>query len=133
MTTSLNCVMDKGNVKVLDHDKLAQWKKQHKQGEAFQMLLSDETNSALTPMALLYFSIRDDYAALLGYDKEHARRELEYLHGVTYDEDSPPTGRRVTLMDYHGKRWFLSLREYSTEELYRLVAGSDQALMEAST
>jgi len=132
MTIVIPCVMHKGSIKPLDTSKLDQWKGAHKQGQHFEMVLSDSENQALTPLALKYFSIRDDYAAVNGYDKEHARRELEYLYGMTYPDNAPPTGRTVTRVDYHGYRWFLSIKEYTPEELGRLVSGSDMALAEAS-
>jgi len=133
MTTVIPCVMHHGGVKVLDMNRLNRWKEAHKQGEHFDMILEDGGSNALSPMAKKYYSIRDDYAHLNGYDKKYAHIELKYLFGVWYPYESPPKNRSVRLVEAYGELcWQLSLKEYDNDELAALVDLSQVALTEAS-
>lgn len=133
MTTVIECMQNAGRIHPLDTDKLAKWKEKHRDGDVFDMILDDGTSTAISPLAKKFHAIRDEYAAMLGYDKEHAKVELKYLHGVYTGETQAPIGRTGRLVDYHGRvLWFLSIRDYTTEELQALVAGSDLTLQEAS-
>lgn len=133
MTTVITCVMDNGNIRPVDQDKIAKWKRAHKQGQVFEMILDDGENQALSPLAKKYFAIRDEYAAMNGYSKEHAHVELKAHFGVTSDVDAIPTGRLGRVVEYHGEQqWQCSVKDYDTEELRSLVMRTEQALVEAS-
>ena len=131
MTTVLACVQRGGKIRPLDQDKIKRWKAKHSEGELYDMILDDGESSALSPLARKFHAIRDDYAELNGYTNDEAKVELKHLHGVTAPE--PPVGRTGRMVDYHGViEWQLSIRDYTSEELGRLVAGSELALHEAS-
>ncbi len=133
MTTVIQCVLDGGKIRPLEQNKIAKWKEAHKQGEPFEMVLDDGSSSALSPLALKYFAIRDEYAAANAYAKDYAHTELKKLFGVSYPEDAPPMGRRVRLVEYHGEKvWLLSIADYTREELGPLVDGATVALAEVS-
>lgn len=133
MTVVVECVQRGGRIVPLDQKKLARWKDKHADGQVYDMILDDGESSALSPLARKFHAIRDEYAAVNGYENEHAKVELKYLHGVWTQPDSIPVGRDGRLVEYHGEvLWFLSIREYTTEELQRLVAGSELALDEVS-
>lgn len=133
MTVVTQCVQRDGKIVPLEQYKLKKWKKKHSEGQIYDMILDDGESSALSPLAKKFHAVRDEYAAVNGYDNEHAKVELKFLHGVWTQPDSIPVGRDGRLVDYHGEvLWFLSIRDYAPEELERLVAGSELALQEAS-
>jgi len=132
VTVVVECAQRKGKIVPLDQAKLERWKKRHREGEVYDMILSDYTSSALSPMAKKFHAIRDEYADMLGYDNEHAKIELKALHGVTAPADAPPEGRTGRVVEYHGRKiWLLSIRDYTLEELGRLVDGSELTYNEA--
>ena len=131
MTTVIECVMDNGGLRPLDQDKLREFKEAHKQGEHFEMILSDHTNQALSPMARKFFSVRDKYAKAAGYSKDYAHAELKHLFGVIRPLDGIPVGREGSVVEMYGElEWQLSIRDYDTDELATLLKGADHALME---
>ena len=131
MTLVVQCVQRGGKLVPLDARKIQRWKARHTEGQVCDLILDDYGSSALTPLAKKFHAIRDEYAALLGYDNDHAKIELKYLFGTWTELDAIPTGRTGRVVEYHGHRlWLLSIRDYTAEELQRLVAGSDLALQE---
>lgn len=132
MTVMFDATVKAGRLVPLETKKIDRFKGAH-EGQVFTVVLDDGESSALSPLAKKFHAIRDEYAAVNGYENEHAKVELKFLHGVWTQPDSIPVGRDGRLVEYHGEvLWFLSIRDYSPEELERLVAGSDLALMEAS-
>lgn len=132
MTVVVECVQRGGKIVPLDQEKLKAWKKRHKDGEAYDLILDDGDSSGLSPLAKRFHAVRDEYAEVNGYTNDHAKVELKHLHGVT--APTPPVGRTGRMVDYHGIiEWQLSIRDYTPEELRRLVSGSEIALQEAST
>lgn len=133
MTSVVTCVQRGGKIVPLDQKKLDKWKKHHKEGEAYEMILDDGSSSALSPMGKKFHALRDEYAEINGYTNDAAKVELKYLHGVWTQPDDIPLGRDGRTLRYHGEvLWFLSIRDYTPEELQRLVAGSEMVIAEVS-
>jgi hypothetical protein len=131
VTVILECTLRGGKVVPLDKAKIDKWKTSHREGAVFDMILSDATSTGQTALAKKFHAIRDEYAAINGYTNDFAKVELKVLHGVVAPD--APTGRTGRIVEYHGNLlWLLSIRDYTTEELQRLVQGSDLALQEAS-
>ena len=134
MTTIIECTMRNGRVVPLDAAKVEKWKTSHKDGEVFDMILDDGSSSALTPLAKRFFATRDEYAQVNGYDTDYATIELKYLWGVRAQPEAIPEGRNGKIVHIYDELWWvLSIRDYTNEELSRLVQGSEMALQEAST
>ena len=132
MTVVVPCAMRNGRVLPLDRTRLDKWKAKHKEGDVFDMILDDGTSTGSTPMARKFHALRDEYAELNGYSNVHAKVELKFLHGVWCQPDSIPVGRDGRVVEYHGEMlWFLSIRDYTAEELSRLVRGSELVIQEA--
>jgi hypothetical protein len=131
----------------LDQSKIKRWKEKHSEGEVYEMILSDDESTGSTPLAKKFHAVRDDYARVNGMTNDHAKIELKHNYGVVYPIGQPPTGRLVRLItetdvrelgghirevEYHDLRELqLSITDYTTEELQRLVQGSELALSEA--
>lgn len=133
MTTVIQCVQRGGHIVPLDQSKIKRWKEKHSEGEVYEMILSDDESTGSTPLAKKFHAIRDEYASVNGYTNDEAKVELKYLHGVWASSAARiPVGRDGRVLEYHGRKlWFLSIRDYTTEELQRLVQGSELALSEA--
>jgi hypothetical protein len=132
MTLQLTCTIKDDRVIPLDSEKVRKWKDAHADGEVFDMVLADSTSTALSPLAKRYFATRDEYAAVTGYTNECAHIELKWLHGVWCPPDEMPIGRSGRKVEYHGEEiWQLSIRDYSSDELRRLVDGATLRVAEA--
>ena len=133
MTSVILCVMDGGRIRPIDQDKLAKWKKAHKQGQAFEMILDDGESSALSAKAKKYFALRDEYADLGNHSIKHAHIELKHLHGFTRPVGLEPEGRLGRKVRYFDEEeWQLSIADYSEDELKRLLRGVQATLDEAT-
>lgn len=130
MTVEMECRIRDGFVLVpLEPDKLARLDPEI----VYDCVLSDRVSTAQSRLAKRYFATRDEYAAVNGYTNEEAHIELKFLHGVIAAPGDAPVGRDGRVVLYHGVRiWQLSIRDYSHDELSRLVEGATLALAEAS-
>lgn len=133
MTIVIECVQRGGKIIPLDQQKIAKWKAKHKDGSVCDMILDDRSSSASSPLARKYFATRDEYAAINGYSAEYAHTELKALFGTQSSPNAIPVGRTGKVIEYHGRAiWLLSIRDYSHEELQRLVDRAEVAVAEAS-
>jgi len=132
MTMVIQLVVGKDRIRVVDHEKLLKWKKSLVEGQVFDAIFDDGSSTALTPLAKRYFATRDEYAGLNGYTTQSAHEELKHFFGMCYPPDSPPVGRTVRLVPYHGEmEWQLSVTDMDHDELSRLTEGATLAVAEA--
>lgn len=134
MTVVVQCVLDGGAIRPLEPEKIAKWKDAHKQGEAFDLILSDEESRGQSAKKKLYFALRDEYAGMNGYSNSHAHVELKHFCGVTRPVEEIPEGRRGTVVHYYDiVEWQLSMTAYTDEEMDRLLPRVQAAVDQAKT
>jgi len=136
MTVIIKCVLHNGRIEPLEPIKIGKFKKKHVEGEMFDMILDDGRTNQGHPLFLKFHALRDEYADATGLDNEYAKQELKHLYGVTipYTEGFKPPTRPGKFVEIYGAIEFqVSTRNYTTEELMRLVDGTECALAEVQS
>jgi hypothetical protein len=133
MEVTVDAVIERGSVRVLEKDRLAAFKRHHGDGEAVYVTFSDERPHS--GGALRYWhKLRDRYADELGYEREEAKVHLKYRFGVKLPADEVPKA----IVDFspefvrlEGHTWWLkSLRDYTKDELKTLTDRTKAACFE---
>lgn len=134
MTAVIQCVLNNGAIEVLEKEKLGKFKKKLHQGSPLSMTLDDGEGNGGSLLFRKFHALRDDYAAILNYSSDYAKAELKHLYGtcIPWTADFKPPVRGGRFVEIYGAIEFqISTREYTTEELQRLVQGTMQAINEA--
>lgn len=134
MTVIIKCALHDGHIEPLEPEKIKKFKIKHVEGEMFDMILDDGRSNQGHPLFLKFHALRDEYADATGYDNEYAKQELKHMYGVIipYSPGFTPPARGGKFVEIYGEIEFqVSTREYTTEELMRLVDGTECALSEA--
>lgn len=133
MTIVSQGVYKRGQIHVLERERLDAFKSRLGEGEAIYLTFSDEQPHS--GGALRYWhKLRDRYADAMGYDREFAKAELKLRFGDYRRAedvlDNPPDadGRFVEM--YGLLYWLKSLRDYTKEELHTLTERTKAACWE---
>jgi len=135
MTVIIKCALHDGRIETLEPEKIKKFKIKHVEGEMFDMILDDGRSNQGNSLFLKFHALRDEYADATGYDNEYAKQELKHLYGVVIpytDKFEIPTRDGKFVEIYGAYEFQVSTRVYTTEELMRLVDGTECALVEAT-
>lgn len=134
MTTIIQCVMNNGMIEILEKVKLEKFKKKLHQGAPLSMIIDDGEGNGGSLLFRKFHALRDDYAAILNYSSDYAKAELKHLYGtcIPWTADFTPPIRGGRFVEMYGTVEFqISTREYTSEELQRIVQGTMRSIDEA--